>query len=237
MRLDVYLTKNFNINSRNKANELIKSSKVKVNKTLISKPSYFIQESDVIEVDLDDNFVSRSALKLKHFIEENSLIFEYKNIKCLDVGASTGGFTQVLLELGAVNVTCVDVGSNQLHPNIKSNPYVKFHENCDIRKFQSETKYDLIVSDVSFISLNMIIESINQLASRDIILLFKPQFEVGKDIKRDNNGVVVDIQAIQTAKIVFLENTNNLGWRLVKESQSKVKGKNGNTEFLLYFQK
>ena len=110
-------------------------------------------------------------------------------------------------------------------------------ENCDIREFKSEYRYDLVVSDVSFISLNKIIDKVNQLASRDIILLFKPQFEVGKDIKRNSNGVVTDQKAIEKAKIIFIENTKKLGWSLLEEQTSSLKGKNGNTEFLFYFQR
>jgi 23S rRNA (cytidine1920-2'-O)/16S rRNA (cytidine1409-2'-O)-methyltransferase len=191
MRLDLYLTKTFNIQSRNKACELIKSEKVKIDGSIISKPSFNVEENHKVEILEEDFYVSRAAYKLKYFLQELKYI-ELKNKNSLDIGSSTGGFTQILLENDVKKVTCVDVGSNQLHQRIKHNPKIEFFENTDIRVFKSDDIFEIVTCDVSFISILHIIEDINRLASKDIIILFKPQFEVGTNVKRDKKGVVKD---------------------------------------------
>jgi len=136
MRLDQYIKERFNIQSRNKANELIKSNKIKVNNQIINKPSYEVNEYSDIEILEEDFYVSRAAYKLKYFLEEiPKLKLENKN--ALDIGSSTGGFTQILLEQNIKHVTCVDVGSNQLHERIKDRDKITFFENTDIRVFKS----------------------------------------------------------------------------------------------------
>ena len=137
MRLDLYLTQTFNIQSRNKALELIKSDKVKIDGAIISKPSFNVEQNHKVEILEDDFYVSRAAYKLKYFLQELKH-FELNNINALDIGSSTGGFTQVLLENEVSSVTCVDVGSNQLHERIKYHPKITFFENTDIRNFQSK---------------------------------------------------------------------------------------------------
>lgn len=235
MRLDVYLTQNFNIQSRNKAHELIKSNKVKINNKIITKASYQIEDNDNVELLEDDFYVSRAAYKLKYFLEEiNVNVF---NKQALDIGSSTGGFTQILLNNGVSNVTCVDVGSNQLHETLRDNDRINFFENCDIRNFSSERKFEIVTCDVSFISIHNILNSINTLANGDIIILFKPQFEVGANVKRDKKGVVQDKIAISKARVSFLDATLLLGWTLQYNAVSKLQGKDGNNEELFYFKK
>ena len=233
MRLDLYLVSNFFIQSRNKASERIKNKKVIINGKIISKPSYKVELDDTITIDESDFFVSRSAYKLKYFLDDNNI--EVSNLEALDIGSSTGGFTQVLLNNNIKNVTCVDVGSNQLHKIIKNDNRIVFFENTDIRDFKSDKKYDLITCDVSFISVLMILDDINRLSKDKIIILYKPQFEVGKDIKRDNYGVVLDQQAITKERDNFLNIASKLGWKLQLNQQSKLSGKKGNVEELFYF--
>lgn len=235
MRLDLHLTKNFNIQSRNKANELIKASKVKVNNKIISKASFIVEDYMNIELLEEDFYVSRAAYKLKYFLDEIKI--ELKNKITLDIGSSTGGFTQILLENNVKKVVCVDVGSNQLHKIIKSDKRIEFFENCDIRDFKSEIYFDIVTCDVSFISILNIIESINSLNFKKIIILFKPQFEVGINVKRDKKGVVKDKLAIQKAKENFIAKTLELKWKLQRNSISKLQGKDGNNEELFYFSK
>ncbi|MEA3316293.1 MAG: TlyA family RNA methyltransferase [Campylobacterota bacterium] len=234
MRLDIYVTKQHNIQSRNKAQELIKSKKVFVNGKIVTKSSFIVENNMDIIVDIDDFFVSRSAKKLKYFLDDNSSI-KLDNLDALDIGSSTGGFTQVLLLNNVKSVTCVDVGSNQLHQSIKNDNKIIVKENTDIREFNSDKKYDIVTCDVSFISILYIIEDINRLANDKIIILYKPQFEVGKGIKRDKNGVVLDTKAIDLCRDEFLEKATSLGWGLVTSSKSKVLGKSGNSEELFYF--
>ena len=236
MRLDLYLTQTFNIQSRNKALELIKSDKVKIDGAIISKPSFNVEQNHKVEIFEDDFYVSRAAYKLKYFLQELKH-FELNNINALDIGSSTGGFTQVLLENEVSSVTCVDVGSNQLHERIKYHPKITFFENTDIRNFQSKEIFDIVTCDVSFISILNILNDINRLAPKDIIILFKPQFEVGTNVKRDKKGVVKDKNAIIKSREKFLDYTQNLKWKLNYSSMSKLQGKDGNEEELFYFSK
>jgi 23S rRNA (cytidine1920-2'-O)/16S rRNA (cytidine1409-2'-O)-methyltransferase len=235
MRLDKYLFNTGQTQSRNKAIELIQASSVMVNNIIVTKPSYDIKESDNVRVISEKQYVSRAALKLKTFLEHHPL--QLTDVTALDIGSSTGGFTQVLLEEGVKEVTCVDVGDEQLHPILHNDRRVKLFENCDIRTFDPKTTYDLVVSDVSFISLHKILESVDKLSSSKIILLFKPQFEVGKEVKRDRNGVVQDDRAIEESRQQFEEACQQLKWNIVVTKESNIKGKNGNIEFLYYFTK
>jgi len=235
MRLDLYLTKNFDIQSRNKASEIIKTNKIKIDGKIITKPSFNVEGSMKVEILEDEFYVSRAAYKLKYFLEEINIDLQNKN--SLDIGSSTGGFTQILLENDVQSVTCVDVGSNQLHERIKENKKIKFFENQDIRTFQSNEIFEIVTCDVSFISILNIIDDINKLSSNKIIILFKPQFEVGTNVKRDKKGVVKDKKAILQARNKFLEETKKLNWTLKKSSMSKLEGKDGNEEELFYFNK
>ena len=233
MRLDNYLVKYNFIDSRTKAQELIKNSLVLVNSKVIKKPSFKVENSSKIELKDFKYYVSRSAKKLAYFLKEIDL--DIKNKVALDIGSSTGGFTQVLLGNGVLEVSAVDVGHNQLHKSLKDNNRVLSYEGCDIREFQTDKKFDIVVSDVSFISLHNILSDVDRLATKDIILLFKPQFEVGREAKRDKNGVVVDKKAIFNAMIKFEDATKLKNWKIIKKSPSKVTGKDGNLEYCYYF--
>ena len=221
--------------SRNKAQELIKRGYVKVNDKIIKKPSFAVEKNDKVEVLQNDGYVSRAAYKLKNYLQKHSINFKNKTV--LDIGSSTGGFTQVALEEGAKKVVSVDVGREQLHESLRGNSKIDLFENTDIREFSYPEKFDIVVSDVSFISLLKIIEKIDELSEDEIILLFKPQFEVGKDVKRDKRGVVTDNEAVQKAKENFEKECLNLGWELVRSEESSIKGKEGNTEFIYHFKK
>jgi 23S rRNA (cytidine1920-2'-O)/16S rRNA (cytidine1409-2'-O)-methyltransferase len=235
VRLDLYLVENGFVDSRNKAQSIIKDSKVIINDKTIKKPSYIVSDDDKIVVDIDKIYVSRAALKLKEFLLENPIDIENK--VCLDIGSSTGGFSQILLENSANSVTCVDVGSDQLHDTIRDDSRVKVYENTDIRKFESNEKFDIVTSDVSFISILNIVDDIDRLSSENIIILFKPQFEVGVEVKRDRNGVVKDQKAIEKSMALFRERVYKLGWQEILHTESKVHGKDGNREFFFYFKK
>jgi len=235
MRLDKYITQKHNIQSRNKAAELIKAGKVSVNEKIINKTSFIIQGDEKVSINENDFFVSRSAYKLKFFLEDNNIIVENKT--AIDIGSSTGGFTQILLNNDIKSITCVDVGTNQLHQSIKNDPRITIAENTDIRKFQSNTTYQFITCDVSFISILNILHDIDRLSSKEIIILYKPQFEVGKETKRDNNGVVLDQETIKKKRVLFLQETQKLNWKLLITDKSRLAGKNGNIEELFYFTK
>ena len=149
----------------------------------------------------------------------------------LDVGSSTGGFVQILLQRGAKSVTALDVGSSQLSEILRRDPRVIVRENTDIREFTSDKKFDLITCDVSFISLNLILKSLASLAKSALIVLFKPQFEVGTEAKRNKKGVLKDEKAARGARAKFERLCAELGLAALHASACKITGKEGNQEF------
>ena len=233
MRLDSYLFEKGFAQSRNKAAELIKEGSVWVNGKVERKSSVEIGDNDTVDVEKITQYVSRAGLKLRGFINELSL--HVKGADVLDIGSSTGGFVQVWLEEDVKSVTAVDVGSEQLHPSLKVDNRIILHENSDIRLFNPNKTYDMVSCDVSFIGIGTLIEHINRLAKKDIIILFKPQFEVGKDVKRSTKGVVKDGSAIMRAQNQFEAQTTTLGWQLMDKRESLLKGKEGNVETSYYF--
>lgn len=243
-RLDNYLVEENLAGSRTKAQSYIKDSLVSVNGEVIRKSAYKVDVTDKVEVKEHENYVSRSAHKLNAFLEEltlhpksTSFKADLKDKVALDIGSSTGGFTQVLLEAGVKEVSAVDVGKEQLHKSLKDDDRVHSYESCDIREFKSDKEFDIVVSDVSFISLLYILDDVDRLAKDKIILLFKPQFEVGREAKRDNHGVVLDEKVISLAMTKFEDACEIKGWKLVLKSPSKLTGKEGNLEYCYYYEK
>jgi 23S rRNA (cytidine1920-2'-O)/16S rRNA (cytidine1409-2'-O)-methyltransferase len=235
LRLDNFLVEKGFAQTRNKAQSMIKDSLVSVNGKVFTKSSYKVADGDEVVVEEHKQYVSRGAFKLSNFLEE--LLLDMKGLVALDIGSSTGGFTQVLLEHGVSEVTAVDVGREQLHKSLRDDKRVHSFESCDIREFESEKTFDIVVSDVAFISLLHILDDVQRLANDKIILLFKPQFEVGREAKRDSNGVVLDKKAIEKAMLKFEDACAEKGWRLIKKSPSKITGKSGNLEYCYYFDK
>jgi 23S rRNA (cytidine1920-2'-O)/16S rRNA (cytidine1409-2'-O)-methyltransferase len=228
MRLDSYLVENGHVESRNKAQQLIKEHAVSVDGKIVDKVSFDIAEGMRVEVADTELYVSRAAIKLKGFLPYTE--WELQGLRALDIGSSTGGFTQILLEEGVSSVTCVDVGSDQLHPSLRGDSRVSVHESTDIRTFGSEVPFEIVTCDVAFIPLELILESIDQLASKYIILLFKPQFQVGREVKRDKNGVVKDDKAIGKAMIRLEDACALMGWKMVAKEVAHIAGKEGNQE-------
>lgn len=233
MRLDSYLFEKGFAQSRNKAAELIKEGSVWVNGKVERKSSIEIGDNDTVDVEKITQYVSRAGLKLRGFINELSL--HVKGADVLDIGSSTGGFVQVWLEEDVKSVTAVDVGSEQLHPTLKVDNRIILHENSDIRLFNPNRTYDMVSCDVSFIGIGTLLEHIHRLAKSDIIILFKPQFEVGKEVKRTTKGVVKDGSAIIRAQNQFEAQATTLGWKLIEKRESLLKGKEGNVETFYYF--
>ncbi|MDD2383746.1 MAG: TlyA family RNA methyltransferase [Sulfurospirillaceae bacterium] len=236
MRLDAYLFDQRLAQSRNKAAELIKAGSVFVNGVAERKSSVEIKESDEVTVEKISQYVSRSGHKLKGFFGELKSL-HVEGLSCLDIGSSTGGFVEVLLEEGAKSVTAVDVGSAQLHEMLRLNPRVVLFENTDIRVFNPKITYDMVTCDVSFIGVAQILNDIDRLANKGIIILFKPQFEVGKEVKRTTKGVVKDASAILRAQQKIESECVRLGWTLMAKRDSLLKGKEGNAETFYYFEK
>ncbi|WP_279176574.1 23S rRNA (cytidine-2'-O)-methyltransferase TlyA [Campylobacter insulaenigrae] len=239
MRFDIFVSQKLNI-SRNKARELIENQQILLNGEA-KKISYNIENAEPLEDKsleltlLEDFFVSRAAYKLKYFLQNYPASIENKI--CLDIGSSTGGFVQILHQKNAKMIYALDVGFNQLHEKLKTLNNIILYENMDLRNFNSKIKFDVITCDVSFISLVHLLPYINNLAKDTIILLFKPQFEVGKNIKRNKNGVVKDDKAIKLAKMSFEKECAKLGWILQMTQISNLKGKEGNVEFFYAYKK
>jgi len=234
MRLDKYLVEEGYFESRNRANDAIKAGKVTVDGK-VAKASAKIDENSSVEVEDEKFYVSRAARKLENFLAEHPMELEGK--RALDIGSSTGGFAQIVLENGVATLSCVDVGKDQLHISLRDKENLSLYEGTDIREFQSEYAFELITCDVSFISILQISDDIDRLSREgtDIVILYKPQFEVGKEVKRDSRGVVQDLDAIDRRKEEFESQAVKLGWVLKYQALSKVQGKEGNQEHLYHF--
>jgi 23S rRNA (cytidine1920-2'-O)/16S rRNA (cytidine1409-2'-O)-methyltransferase len=236
MRLDKYLVDEGYYESRNRANDAIKAGLVTMDGKK-PKASAKVNENTVVEVKDTKFYVSRAARKLEDFLAEYAV--DMKDKRALDVGSSTGGFAQIVLENGVATLDCVDVGRDQLHISLRENDKVSLHEETDIRDFESEEKFELVTCDVSFISVLKIVDDIDRLSQNgtDIIILYKPQFEVGKDVKRDAKGVVQDLDAIARRKEEFEAIVSKMGWDEKYQALSRVQGKEGNQEYLYHFKK
>ena len=236
MRLDKYLVEEGYFESRNRAHDAIKSGKVKVNGK-VPKVSTKIDEKSSVDVEDEKFYVSRAARKLENFLAEYPM--DFKGKRALDIGSSTGGFAQIVLENSVETLSCVDVGKNQLHISLRQNKKLSLFEETDIREFESAEGFELITCDVSFISILKITDDIDRLSQNgtDIVILYKPQFEVGKDVKRDSKGVVQDVDAIARRKEEFEAEAKKLGWNEKYQSESRVTGKEGNQEYLYHFVK
>ncbi|WP_281747398.1 23S rRNA (cytidine-2'-O)-methyltransferase TlyA [Helicobacter suis] len=239
MRLDQYLVEKGLVKSRTWAKQLILEGKICTNGYILSKPSLEIK--GVLLESLEQNltlipkrFISRAGQKLWHYLEKYHIDCYHKIV--LDVGSSTGGFAQVLLEKGAMRVICVDVGKDQLDPSLKTHPQIELHERCDIRYFKTSTMHDLLTCDVSFISLHLLLKTLLPL-SRRYLLLFKPQFEVGRFVKRNKRGVVMDFNATRQCLENFIKEAQGYGLKVMRIEESGLKGKEGNVEFFIDLQR
>ena len=232
-RLDKYLLENKIFSSREKAKSAIIEGKVFVDGK-IRAPSYQVSGDEKIEIKTSENYVSRGAYKLLRAIDMFGV--SLKNLIVLDIGASTGGFTQVALENGAKKVYALDVGTNQLDQKIKANPKVVDLSGCDFRGSPKIDDVDFIVSDLSFISLKLIIPEIIKRYGKNIpmILLFKPQFECGREVAKTKNGVIKDKKIHKKILFEFVEFLKNLNLNISGFTFSSITGKNGNIEYLFY---
>lgn len=240
IRLDLALEQRGLLPSRARARDAILRGTVSVNGEPAKKPNQMVGADDVIA--LDDpaaGYVSRAALKLVAGLDAGGISVEGK--VCLDVGSSTGGFTQVLLERGAAKVFAVDVGHNQLHERVRGNPRVVSLEGSNARELSREEipePVELLVSDVSFVSVTKVLEApLGLCAARaEAVILFKPQFEVGRDFV-GKGGIVTDAEANARAMgevIAFVE-AQGFAHRL--SVVSPIAGGDGNVETVLVFER
>ncbi len=233
-RLDKYLVNNGFFESRNKAQQEIKEGNVKVDSKICKKKSHKVNEKNSIEViKRTFKYVSRSGLKLKKFLQ--SVDLNMKNFKVLDIGSSTGGFVEVLLEEGISKIYAVDVGQNQLHKKLKKKDRVSSFENTDIRDFLKKREnidFDLVTIDLSFISLRKIVTKIINRADR-FIFLFKPQFETPRKYK-NKQGVIKNLEIHIKYLKKFVDFLEDIGFNIIQIKKSLLKGSSGNQEYFIY---
>jgi 23S rRNA (cytidine1920-2'-O)/16S rRNA (cytidine1409-2'-O)-methyltransferase len=244
-RLDQILVLKYGVKSRNRAQVLIRANTIKVDGKIINKPSYEVLETTLIEF-LESEFnryVSRGGLKLEHALKTFKYNVIGKNV--LDIGASTGGFTDCLLQHGANQVIAVDSGTNQLAQKLKVDSRVKAYENNNFREFNLDLlpkTLDLVTIDVSFISVNLILQRIleyinlNRLKTLDLIVLIKPEFELYPSAL-NHQGQVKSLKLVEAAVIKVVDYANLIGFIKKDIIVSPLLGaKSGNQEYLGYFQ-
>ncbi|AHB48299.1 hemolysin [Hyphomicrobium nitrativorans NL23] len=236
LRLDKVLVSRRLVGTRSRARDLIVRGVVTVDGAVETKPGTLIREDAPIALSEDADYVSRGSLKLIAALD--AFGFDPAGRGALDVGASTGGFTEVLLRRGAAHVTAVDVGHGQLHPKLADDPRVTQHEGRDARTLGPEdvgAPVEAIVADVSFISLEKALPAALALAAPGAWLaaLIKPQFEAGRD-SVGKGGIVRDaaVRDAQADKIAMWI-AGLAGWRVVGVIPSPVAGGSGNREFLI----
>lgn len=188
LRLDKLLTDKGLVPTRSQAESYIKLSQVRVNGKIVAKPGELVSEDADIRLLAKEQYVSRAGLKLASVAKALQLDFRDKIV--LDVGSSTGGFTDYALQHGARKVIAVDVGTDQLHPTLLGHPKIELHEQTDIRDFMPAETLDIVVMDVSFISLREVLPHIARIsgAQTQIVAMCKPQFEAGSAAK--HKGVI-----------------------------------------------
>jgi 23S rRNA (cytidine1920-2'-O)/16S rRNA (cytidine1409-2'-O)-methyltransferase len=229
-RLDQALTQRGLATSRSQAESWIRLGKVTVDGQTISKSGFFVQSEAIITLDAPEQYVSRAGLKLASVAKMLKLDFKDKFV--LDVGSSTGGFTDYALQHGARKVYAVDVGTDQLHPSLHRHPKIELYEKTDIRDFRMKEGYriDIVVIDVSFISLRDILPHIaRELADENtqIVAMVKPQFEAGRE--QTNKGVIKN-DAIRRQILKDFEFWTK-DWFVIRDKRdSEVAGAKGNQE-------
>jgi len=228
-RLDEELSRRELTSSRSQGENLIKLGHVKLNGRVVKKPSTKVQIGDKIEIEENVKFVSRAALKLKSAAEFFEIDFKAKSM--LDVGISTGGFTQYALSQGLEKAVGVELGTNQLHATLRNDPRIELHEKTDIRSYEkpSGTKFDFIVIDVSFISMREVLPHVLTLANpaTQIIAMLKPQFEAGDG--RKHKGVIKNDSMRRKILKDFEAWLQDKAY-IVDKKDSDVSGKKGNVE-------
>jgi 23S rRNA (cytidine1920-2'-O)/16S rRNA (cytidine1409-2'-O)-methyltransferase len=236
LRLDVLLVERNIVPSREKAQSLILAGKVRVNGQKAEKAGQMFSVDAQVKVEQPLRYVSRGGVKLEAALREFAVNVQDKI--CMDVGTSTGGFTDCLLQNGAARVHAVDTGAGQIDWRLRNDPRVKLHERCNARYLTFEEigeAVDVIVCDVSFISVTLLIPSLTPLLREqgDWIVLIKPQFEVGRELV-GKGGIVRDPAAQQLAVKKVVDALTAAGFPETALIDSPILGAEGNREFLLH---
>lgn len=229
IRLDKAVFERGLVSSRSQAESYIRLGRVKVNAEAVKKTGFMVDADDEIVLDESVTYVSRAGHKLASISGDFNLDFRDKVV--LDVGSSTGGFTDYSLKNGAKKVIAVDVGTNQLHPSLRSDSRIELHEQTDIRNvFELTPKPDLVVIDVSFISLRDILPHIKKITGKktQIVAMVKPQFEADKSGLK-HKGVIKN-ESMRREILKDFETWCKDIFFIKAKLDSKVSGEKGNTE-------
>jgi 23S rRNA (cytidine1920-2'-O)/16S rRNA (cytidine1409-2'-O)-methyltransferase len=237
-RVDAELVRRGLARSRQQAAELIGAGRVSIDGMPAAKPATAIAVSAALTVEGSDerNWVSRGAHKLIGALDAFGLTVDDR--RCLDAGASSGGFTEVLLDRGAREVVAVDVGYGQLAWSLRNDPRVIVRERTNVRELTADAvggPVDLVVADLSFISLGTVLPALVSCASEnaDIVPMVKPQFEVGKD-RVGAGGVISEPQLRADAVLAVARRAAELNWHTVDVTASPLPGPSGNVEYFLH---
>ena len=227
-RLDKALVERGLATTRSQADNFIRLGYVFLNKKIVQKSGTMVSDSDEIKLEKKETYVSRAGLKLASVAEYFHLNFQDKTV--LDIGSSTGGFTDYSLRHGAKKVFAVDVGTEQLHPSLRSNPKIALYEKTDIRDFYADEAIDIIVGDVSFISLREILPHVveNLMNTNTILIaMVKPQFEAGRH--QVNKGIIKN-DKVRRQILSDFEDWARKYFVVLDKKDSEVAGSKGNLE-------
>jgi 23S rRNA (cytidine1920-2'-O)/16S rRNA (cytidine1409-2'-O)-methyltransferase len=241
IRLDKAIVDRKLASSRTQAQELIEQGYVQVEGYLCQKSNHLVRPDEKIEILQNDQnrFVSRGGWKLEGAL--NHLGWEAKNLNALDVGISTGGFSDCLLQRGIQFILGVDVGQNQLHAKLFDEPRLKCLEKINARELDKNPSclelmpkggWDLVVIDVSFISLALVLPAIFKVCKGRVLALVKPQFELNKE-SLNRQGLVKDEKSYELVKKKIVETSSALGFQVLDFFESSIAGKDGNREFFI----
>ncbi|CCV64649.1 rRNA methyltransferase [Alteracholeplasma palmae J233] len=231
MRLDHYLVAYDLVSTRSEGQDLIKQGFVLVNDKQVTKSGYELKETDVITLLKTRKYVSRAGEKLEHAINEFKIDFTDKVV--VDVGSSTGGFTQCALNYKAKLVYAYDVGTEQLDKSLRDHSKIILNEQTNILDV-TIPEHDIMTIDVSFTSIIPILRHISN-SNKELIALIKPQFEVSpKELKK---GILKNIKVEKQVIEKIVNEVNVLGYEINGFMPSIIKGKDGNQEFLIYLKK
>lgn len=245
VRLDVELVRRGLVRSRRRAVELVAEGKVTVGGAPARKPSQHVGVDDDLAVHAGHEYVSRAAHKLLGALDDVEVIapgrLDVRGARCLDAGASTGGFTEVLLERGAEHVVAVDVGHGQLGDRLRADGRVTVVEGCNVRDHEALRSAvagaapSVVVADLSFISLTLVVEPLLRVArpGADLLLMVKPQFEVGRS-RLGGGGVVTDVRQQAEAVVGVVRACEAAGGAVLAVLPSVLPGESGNREFFLW---
>jgi len=231
-RLDVLVTRSGLAESRERAQALIIAGKVRVAGETVRRPDRSVSDDATISVEEGPRYASRGALKLAPALE--TLGVDPAGLVCADIGASTGGFTDVLLRRGATRVYAIDVGRGLLHWRLRSDPRVIVIERVNARELETLPEpVSLFVVDISFIGLEKVLPALRRVApGAEVVALFKPQFQVGR-AEVGKGGIVRDQVAIEAALQRFREWCAANGYAVRAEAPSELPGADGNQEIFI----